>query len=148
MVCVCGEEKIESVIDNLRIDILKIKELAKLENVSKVKIFVSPKWKWDALKIVKETCGERPDFGLAMKALMQKDNMKKHGKAVQPFLKAVMNRFGELQDLEEFDEVKTIEEIKPMLEKEFGNIEIIKAEESQEAKAKNAFPAKPALLVE
>ena len=59
-----------------------------------------------------------------------------------------MGRFGELQDLEEFDEVKTIEEIKPQLEKEFGIIEIIKAEESQEAKAKNAFPAKPALLVE
>jgi len=141
-------EKIEGVVDTLRNDILKIKELAKLEKVSKVKIFVAPKWKWKALEIVKKACGGKPDFGLAIKSLMENNGMKKHGKEVQPFLKAVMGRFGELQDLEEFDEVKTIEEIKPQLEKEFGIIEIIKAEESQEAKAKNAFPAKPALLVE
>jgi len=74
--------------------------------------------------------------------------MKKQGKAVQPFLKAVMSRFGELSDLEKFDEVKAIEEVKVALEKEFGSIEIIKAENSKEAKANNAFPGKPALLVE
>ena len=141
-------EKIEGVLDTLRIDILKIKELAKLDKVNKVKIFVAPSWKWDALAIVKEACGAKPDFGAAIKALMSNEEMKKQGKAVQPFLKAVMSRFGELQDLERFDEVATIEEVKDTLEKEFGSIEIIKADESNEAKAKNALPAKPALLVE
>ncbi|MBT4869947.1 MAG: class I tRNA ligase family protein, partial [Candidatus Diapherotrites archaeon] len=141
-------EKIEGVLDTLRGDILKIKELAKLDSVSKVKIFVAPAWKWDALAIVKKACDGKPDFGAAMKALMSKDEMKKQGKAVQPFLKAVMSRFGELSDLEKFDEVKAIEEVKVALEKEFGSIEIIKAENSKEAKANNAFPGKPALLVE
>ncbi len=141
-------EKIEDVVDILRSDILKIKELAKIKKVSKVKIFVSSEWKWKALEIVKKACDGKPDFGVAMKTLMANDEMKKHGKEVQPFLKVVMSRFGELQDLEKFDEFKTIEEIKPTLEKEFGTIEIIRAEDSNEAKAKNAFPAKPALLVE
>jgi hypothetical protein len=44
--------------------------------------------------------------------------------------------------------VKVLNEVKPRLEKEFGTIEIIEAEKSSESKAKNAFPAKPALLVE
>ena len=141
-------EKIEGVVDTLRTDILKIKELAKIDKVSKVKVFVAPEWKWNALAIVKEACDAKPDFGVAMKALMQNDEMKKHGKEVQPFLKAVMSRFGELQGLEKFDEVKVIEAVRSALEKEFGVIEIVRAEDSNEAKAKNAFPAKPALLVE
>jgi len=41
-----------------------------------------------------------------------------------------------------------INEVKPVLEKEFGTIEVIRADDSKEAKAKNAFPGKPALLVE
>ncbi len=141
-------EKIEDVVDTLRQDILKIKELAKIEKVSNVKIFVSPEWKWKALEIVKKECEGKPDFGRAMKALMQNEEMKKHGKEIQNFLKAVMSRFGELQDLEKFDEVAVIKEVSSSLEKEFGKIEIIKAEESKETKARNAFPGKPALLVE
>ena len=141
-------EKIEEVISNVRLDILKIKELAKLEKVSKVKMFVSPDWKWKALAMIKDACDGKPDFGLAMKTLMANDEMKAHGKEVQPFLKAVMNRFGELQDLEKFDEVAVLTEAKIALAKEFGEIEIVKAESSSEAKAKNAFPGKPALLVE
>jgi len=141
-------EKIEEVVSNVRLDILKIKELAKLDNVSKVKMFVSPDWKWDALAMIKKACEGKPDFGLAMKTLMANKEMRAHGKEVQPFLKAVMNRFGELQNLEKFDEVSVLAEAKSALAKEFGEIEIIKAEGSNEAKAKNAFPGKPALLVE
>jgi leucyl-tRNA synthetase len=141
-------EKIESVIENIRSDILTIKELAKLEKISKVKIIVAPKWKWVALQIVKEVCVEKPDYGSAMKSLMSNDELKKHGQEIQGFLKVVIAKLSELSDLKEFDEFALLENIKPQLEKEFGLIEIEKAEDSKEAKAKNAFPAKPALIVE
>ncbi|MFA5763319.1 MAG: class I tRNA ligase family protein [archaeon] len=141
-------EKIESVIENIRSDILTIKDLAKLEKISKVKIIVAPKWKWDALQIVKEVCVDKPDFGLAMKSLMSNDEMKKHGQEIQGFLKVVISKLSELSELKEFDEFALLESIKPQLEKEFGVIEIEKAENSKEAKVKNAFPAKPALIVE
>jgi leucyl-tRNA synthetase len=140
-------EKREELIDSLRQDILKIKELAKLERVSKVKIFVSPEWKWKALEIIQKITKERFDFGTVMKELMKEEEMKKHGKEIQTFLKAI-NSKQELLELEKFDEVDVIDGAKEMLEKEFGRIEIIKAEESEEAKAKNALPGKPALLVE
>jgi leucyl-tRNA synthetase len=142
-------EKIEEIIATLRNDILKIKELAKIDNVKKVRIFVSPAWKWTALELVKKACAERPDFGAAMKFLMNDSEMKKHGAEIQPFIKTAVNRLSELEDLKVFDEVEVINEAKPELEKEFGAvIEVIKAEDSTEAKAKNAFPAKPALIIE
>jgi len=141
-------EKIESVVSQLRLDILRVKELAKLEKVSKVKIFVAPQWKWRALEIVKKAVANKPDFGAAMKALMSDAQIKKFGAEVPAFLKTAMNRLGEISNIEKFDEVAVLNEAKPMLQKEFGSIEIIKAEDSKEVKAKNAFPGKPALLIE
>lgn len=142
-------EKIEEIIAILRNDILKVKELAKLSKVSKVRVFVAPEWKWDALEVVKESCNNKPDFGAAMKALMSKEEFKKYGAQIQPFLKTAINRLAEISNLKKFDEVQVITEVKDELEKEFGAvIEIINAEDSTEAKAKNAFPAKPALIIE
>ena len=141
-------EKIDSVIDSLRSDIIRVKQLAKLEKVSKVKLFVAPEWKWKALSIVQVACKERPDFGAAMKALMSDAEMKKHGAEVPTFLKTAMNRLAEISGLAKFDEVAVLNSAKPALEKEFGLVEIIKAEDSKEIKAKNAFPGKPALLIE
>jgi leucyl-tRNA synthetase len=141
-------EKIEDIISSLRTDILRVKELAKIESVKKVRLFVSPSWKWDALEIVKVACKERPDFGVAMKALMGNNEMKKHGQEIQTFLKTALNRLPEFMDLKKFDEIKVLNEAKVLLEKEFNSIEIISAENSTEPKAKNAFPGKPALIIE
>ncbi len=141
-------ERIDGVVNNLRLDILRVKELAKLEKVSKVRLFVSPEWKWDALKVIKSAVGSKPDFGAAMKALMADSELKKRGGEIPVFLKTALNRMGDWSGLEKFDEVAVLKEAAGMLSKEFGVIEVIKAEDSKEAKAKNAFPAKPALLIE
>jgi leucyl-tRNA synthetase len=141
-------EKIEDLIVSLRRDILKVKELAKIDKVSKVKIFISPEWKWTALIMVREALGEKPDFSLAMKTLMNDSEMKKHGKEIQPFLKTLINNYGEFSTLEKFNELLVFENANSILEKEFGKIEIISAEKSEEGKARNAFPGKPALLIE
>ncbi len=141
-------EKIEDIIASLRTDIIRVKELAKIDNIKKVRLFVAPSWKWDALEIVKVACKDKPDFGAAMKALMGNNEMKKHGADVQPFLKTAINRLPEFMDLKKFDEVQVLNEARAELEKEFGLIEIIKAEDSTEPKAKNAFPGKPALIIE
>ena len=140
-------EAIEEVVSNLRLDILKVKSFAKVEKISKINIFVAPKWKWKALEITKKVFSERPDFGAGMKALTSNTEMKKYSKELQPFLKSVMNK-QELLSLEEFDEEKVLQDAKSTLEKEFGVIEIIDSEKSSEAKARNALPGKPALIIE
>ena len=141
-------EKIEDIITSLRTDLLRVKELAKIDKIKKVRLFVAPKWKWDALEIVKVACKEKPDFGAAMKALMSNNEMKSHGAEIQNFLKTAINRLPEFMDLKEFDEVEVLNEARAEIEKEFGAVEIIKAEDSTEVKAKNAFPGKPALIIE
>jgi leucyl-tRNA synthetase len=79
---------------------------------------------------------------------MADSEMKKYGKDIQSFLKTLLNNYGELLAIEKFDEKNILDEAKNILENEFGSVEIISAEESQEAKAKNAFPVKPAILIE
>ena len=66
----------EEIVASLRNDILKVKELAKIDKIKKVSLFVAPKWKWDALVIVKEVCKDKPDFSATMKALMSIDEFK------------------------------------------------------------------------
>ena len=132
-------EKMEEIVASLRNDILKVKELAKIDKIKKVSLFVAPKWKGDALVIVKRFVKTNLIFSATMKALMSIDEFKKHGGEIQPFIKTAINRLEDFRDLKEFDEVDALNEVKPMLAKEFGVIEIIRAEDSKEAKAKNAF---------
>ncbi len=141
-------ERIEQLVQSLRLDILKIKELAKIEKVSKVKIFVAPEWKWKVIDLVKKACDNKPDFGAAMKAVMADVSLRKYGGEVSGVVKTAVNKLVDISLLERFDEVAVLKEVKSSLEKEFGSIEIIPAQESKEQKAKNAFPGKPALLVE
>lgn len=141
-------EKIEEVVASLRVDIIKIKELAKIDKVKKIKIIVSPLWKWGAIKVVKEACKEKPDFSIAMKALMSKDEYKKYGGEIQNFIKTTLSKLSDFNEINQFDEVELFSEAKIVLESEFGIIEIIRAEDSSEVKAKNAFPTKPALIIE
>jgi leucyl-tRNA synthetase len=141
-------EKIDDLVEELRKDIIKIKQLAKIDVSKKVKIFVAPKWKWEAMEIVKEVCKEKPDFGLAMKTLMQKEEFRTKGRELEKFLKNLMAKLLNVKELVWFDEKKFLEQAKGELEKEFGEIEIINAQDSKEPKASNAFPGKPAILVE
>jgi leucyl-tRNA synthetase len=141
-------ERIDTKIELLRSDIIRVKELAKLQKISKVKLFVAPEWKWSALEIVKRETRTRPDFGAVMKALMSEATLRKYGGDIPTFVKTAMNKLSEFSNLEKYDEFAVLNEAKPALEKEFGSVEIIRAESSNEPKAKNAFPGKPALLIE
>ncbi|MFA6399787.1 MAG: hypothetical protein WCW44_05505, partial [archaeon] len=83
-----------------------------------------------------------------IKAVTSDPDLRKYGGEIPIFVKTAMNKFNDFVLLEKFDEVAVLNEAKPVLESEFGVIEIIKASDSTEAKAKNAFPGKPALLIE
>jgi leucyl-tRNA synthetase len=141
-------EKIEVMISGLRLDILKIKDLAKIEKITKVTIFVAPDWKWDALKIVQDSCKERPDFSVAIKSLMANSEMKNYSSQIQPLLKTIISKYSEFFEIKKFDEYQTLLDAKDELEKEFGEVQILKADSSLVPKAKSAFPTKPAILVE
>ena len=140
-------EHTEDLIETLRADILHIKGLLKMERVSSVKVFVAPAWKWKALAIIRSACMEHPDMKAIMKALMQDPGMKVHTRELPQFVKMAISRLGELQWIEEFDELGVLRGAKPRLEREFGSVEILPAEGSGEPRAGGAFPGRPALLL-
>jgi hypothetical protein len=65
------------------------------------------------------------------------------------FVKAIIKRLGEYRGLVRIDELSALEEAVPVLERHFNAaVSVGRAEESREAKAKNALPGKPAILLE
>ena len=137
----------EDLVERVRQDIGQVMELAKIEAPKKISLFVAPDWKWNAIEAVKKAVGEQPDFGKAMKAAASTKGAPKS--EVQGFVKAIINRLGEYREAVKINELKALKESALILEKEFGaKIEIGAAEKSKVPKAKNALPAKPAILIE
>jgi leucyl-tRNA synthetase len=142
-------EQAEELVERVKADVRQIWEIAKIENPKRIVLFTAPEWKWGAASIAARACGERPDFGAVMKALMQDAEMKKHGNEMQGFAKAVVPRLPLLKEAERIDESGALKEALPLLEKEFGcTVEVERAEKSAHPKARNAMPLKPAIFVE
>lgn len=142
-------EQAQSLVEAVEEDVRQIRELAKIEKPKRVVLFVAPKWKWRAASIVAGACKERPDLGKAIKALMADSEIRKQGKQAQGLAKALLPRAAFIQDAEKIDEARVLKEARPALEKALGcKVEVEEAEKSEQAKAANALPLKPAILLE
>ncbi|MBU2477028.1 leucine--tRNA ligase [Candidatus Micrarchaeota archaeon] len=146
-------EKQEEFIEGIKEDVINIKELVKKEKISRIKIFTAPKWKWILFKKLFEekekTENKRIEFGTAMKKAMESEEGKKHAKEVKGFVQVAVKRLNELQGFTEINEMNSLKENLEKLKKEFETeISLIEAENSSEKKAGNAFPLKPAILIE
>jgi len=142
-------EQAAELVETAKEDVRRIMELAKISAPKKIVFFAAPEWKWKAVPIAAKACGERPDFGATMKALMQNDEMRRHGAEMEGFAKSLVGKIMDLGEKEKIDEFAALSEAAGDLEKAFGcKIEIEKAEKSPHPKAKNAMPLKPAIFVE
>ncbi|MFH1751481.1 MAG: leucine--tRNA ligase [archaeon] len=142
-----GEELIRNVLE----DVNNVKVLAKITTPKKISLIVASEWKKELLKeLIEMAKKERLDFGKAMNYAMQKKELKDKGKTVQGFLKQAVKRINELKEKELFiDEEKAISEAQDFLQKELNlEIKVEKESESKNPKAVNAFPLKPAIVLE
>ncbi|MBI2598236.1 MAG: leucine--tRNA ligase [Candidatus Diapherotrites archaeon] len=149
------DKKIEqaySLMQAVREDIIKIKKLAKIPRPKKITIFVAPKWKYFALEKLKGKKIELPDISLIIKELVKEKELKLFLPQMPQFAKQAAGKLPELQQFEEIDELKMLKEFAQRLKKEFNaEVEIKKSEEAppqMSQKAKNAFPMKPAILLD
>lgn len=139
----------EQVIQKIVEDVRAIKELAKVEKPERIAVFTAPEWKWKGVKLAVEACKERPDFGAVMKALMADAEIRKNGKEVEQFAKQAFRIAKEFEGKEKIDEFALLNENREFFEKEFVcKVDVEKAENSQNPKARNAFPLKPAIFME
>ncbi len=145
-------EQAEALASSTRADILRIKELAKIANPKRIAIYTAPKWKWAALKKIIEATQGKPDFGKAISACMQDNELKQKAREVEIMIKAVINKIGEFSEFREIDEFSALKESKQQLEREFNcEVEIQNAENASydpSQKARNALPGKPAIYIE
>lgn len=133
-------------------DVAEIKMLAKIESPKKICIYVAPEWKWRALEIVRQACGEKPDFGAAMKAVMADSEIRGKGKEAEHLAKSVVKKLADYKDTIKIDEFSVIGNYLGNLKGEFScEINLQKADSATydpAKKAQNALPLKPAIYIE
>ncbi|MBU4283989.1 MAG: leucine--tRNA ligase, partial [Nanoarchaeota archaeon] len=142
-------ESSEEMLDNVRKDIAYILDLIKVEKPKKLTLFVSGKWKYKFFRELKKEIEKTRDVSAIMKAIIPQ--FRENSKDVSKLVPLIVKNPGRipLVILDQDIEFNVLQNSKKLFEDEFKSIvEIIKAEDSKQAKAKNAMPGKPAIVVE
>jgi leucyl-tRNA synthetase len=143
------EMKAEELIRDTLSDIREVLKLAKVDSPKKIRLFVSPPWKYKLFSKVLPLL-ERKNSKEILEEIMKDDELKSHGKDISRFLPKMINeRKVPASVLTRKEEFNALKEAKDFMEKEFKfDIEIIESEKSREQKAKQAMPGKVAILIE
>jgi len=133
-----AENMVEKTISDIKdiINLIKIKP-------KEINIFVSDKWLYDLYKKLQKE--KSRNMGEIIKKFIVKGHEQEISKTVQGFIKdpSKVNII-----LDQNYEFRYLNESKDSIEKEFNcKVNIIKAENSSEQKAKQAMPNKPAILI-
>lgn len=113
-----------------------------------IKIFVADEWKFMFFEMVREKLKETRDVGMLIKFFMN-SKLRQHGQQIMKMLPGIV-KSGKISFVpttaeSEFSYLKNSSDF---LEKEFAcNVEIIRENESEEVKARQSLPSKPAILV-
>lgn len=141
-------EQVEETMQSLLEDINQVIKLAKTDKPKKISLFVAADWKAQIVKKVHELLANTRNVGEIIKAVLPvaKDHAQEASQLVQKWVKdpSKLPSFVVHQEAE----VQNLMDALPFLKQEFNcNIEIVKEQDSQEPKAKQAMPGKPAILV-
>ncbi|HUW67933.1 MAG TPA: leucine--tRNA ligase [Candidatus Nanoarchaeia archaeon] len=131
-------------------DIREILKIARITSPQKIRIFNAASWKFDLAGLFKQEFARTKDRGLIMKAIMGTD-LKRYGKQVNQILGKYMNDPGLAPSVEmsQQDEYNFLNNASSILESWFGClVEFDLEEDSQDKKAANALPGKPAIMIE
>ena len=139
---IASEELLDQTIEDIR-SVLKLVKI----KPKRIRLFISPEWKYAFFKKVKRAIEKTRDPKLVLKQVMDKE----HAMEIAKIVPAVLKDAGKLPHivLTQPEEVRALEDSKSFLEKEFGyKIEIMKAEDSGSPRASKALPGKPGIEVE
>ncbi|MHA2426568.1 MAG: leucine--tRNA ligase [Candidatus Hermodarchaeia archaeon] len=148
------DEKIEKAMEvvlHTISDIKEIKKLLKGKSVNTVHIYISPSWKYSAMKkIIKANAA--PTVNEMMPILMKAAKFKKRGKEVNELVQAIVKAGGFWTFVDKRTERKAITENQDLIQSETGfevNIQDgDKPTKDPEKRASKALPGRPALFLE
>jgi len=139
----------ENYIQQVVSDIRKVRELSKIDSISKVNIFISLPWKYKMYSLLKtELDKNNRDFKSILSKLMSDEEIRKNGKEVTKLLPSIIKKGIDYNFSKDY-ELTIINESLCYIENLFNaKVEILLAEDSEIIKSKQAVPGKPAILVE
>jgi len=143
------DEKIEesmNVLDKTLSDIRQVLTLTKITEPKKITLFVAEEWKYQLIKKLKAGLAETRDIGALMKKVMDKE----HGKDISSLVPKLVKDESKIPAvvLDEKTEFNSLKEAAEKIGREFKcAVEVAKAQDSKENKARQAMPSKPAILV-
>jgi leucyl-tRNA synthetase len=128
-------------------DIKDILMLVKIEKPKKVTIIVAESWIYGFVKKLKSEIEKTYNVGELIRATMDQ----KHGAEIAKLVPRLVKDRSKIPDVvtSQDDELAALKNGKSLFAEEFGAIiDIVKAEDSKDVKAKNALPGKPAIIIE
>jgi leucyl-tRNA synthetase len=136
--------------NNIIDDINKIQLAMKLDSLNRVNIIIADHWKLKFYRRFMSLIEDTMNQGEIMKILMKDSELKTHGKLISQIINKILKNIGKFLKftLSSDEEFQFFNEIKPILEKKFqSKVEIKFEKDSNEQKATQALPGKPAIII-
>ncbi len=143
-------EAAEELVHAMISDFTTVLGLAKIEKPKEVLLLVAPAWKYKLFKILKEELKKTRDQRAIINTCLAEKDIKPHGQDVAKIVQAVLKDLGKLPEtiIARDKEMEAYNSAKQEIEKEYeAKVTVCDAGTSNEQKAKNAMPGKPAIIV-
>jgi leucyl-tRNA synthetase len=146
------DEKIDAadeLVSNTLADIHAVKKLTSLTTINRITIAVSPQWKYELYSKIKETLEKTRNPGEILKEIMSTP-LKQYGQDVTKIIPAILKDPSKMPNViigQKLEEEALLEAQEKIEETFDADVVILTAEHSTEAKAKNASPGKPAIML-
>jgi len=143
-------EAVAMLVENTRMDIIEILRLAKIEKPRKIILLVADKWKYDFMEKLKGCIKKTRNMSEVIKNVMSPD-MRIYGQEITKLVPRLLNDETKIPQfvLSQETEFHALNDASEEYKDEFKcNVEVIVAENSKEAKAKQSLPGKAAIIVE
>jgi len=143
-------EAIEDMISQTISDIRSVLELTKMEKPNQVTLFISQPWKYDFMKELQTELKKTINPGEIIKDLMA-TGLKVYGQEITKLVPKFVKDRSKIPNLvlDQDTEQAALIENAEFIGREFNcKIQIVKSQEIQHPKTKQAMPSKPAIVVE
>ncbi len=138
-------ESMEKTIENINYDITSVVKLLKIEPKT-ITLFIAEQWKFEFFGHLKKSMEKTRDVSELIKETIKHGDEKEVPRLINMILKDPAKM--PLAVLDEKSEFELMNEEKNSIANKFTcEVEVLKASESTESKAKQALPGKPAILI-
>jgi len=128
-------------------DIDSVIKLSRIKKPKEIILFVSEKWKYEFFNRMKEALKKSHNIKSVLSTVIEREHAKDIAKIVPKLVKDPSKIPAVVTDQD--NEFKVLMDSREFLREEFkvDKVEVVRAEDSEEAKAKQAMPGKPAILL-